>query len=262
MTIVAPSSPPMRRWLETFVTGFSATRSLTHPYLVREIRPSIWLLADAPRRSGPYRKSELVVWEQEPETVMEVLQEVGEGRVSLSVMSADRERFLAEKARYKGLGFRSVGSEPLFVADLRIWTPPASLRTDIVRVTTSDQADRIGKAARSRQISPEELASPTPSIRLYAAFAGETPVGWVHSVTTYPGSAWVSNLFVCAEARGQGIGRSLMAAMLSDDIRHGIQESVLLASGDGARLYPHLGYAEQGILGIFVRGRSSLSDPG
>jgi GNAT superfamily N-acetyltransferase len=245
--------PPMRRWLEAFVTGFSETRSLTHPYTVREIRPSIWLLADAPRRSGPYRKSELVVWNQEMETVMDALQEAGDRRVSLSVMAADTECFLAEKARYKGLGFRSVGSEPLFVADLSVWTPPSSLHADIVRVASQDQADRIRKAARGRQISPAELASSTPAVRLYAAFHGETPVGWVHSVTTHLDCAWVSNLFVCAEARGQGIGRSLMATMLTDDIRHGIRESVLLASGAGARLYPHLGYAEQGILGIFTR---------
>lgn len=33
--------PPMQRWLEAFVMGFSETRSLRHPYIVREIRPSI-----------------------------------------------------------------------------------------------------------------------------------------------------------------------------------------------------------------------------
>ncbi|MCW3100228.1 MAG: hypothetical protein JWL77_5846 [Chthonomonadaceae bacterium] len=46
----------MRGWLEAFVRGFSETRSLTHPYTVQEIRPSIWLLSDAMRRiRGTYR---------------------------------------------------------------------------------------------------------------------------------------------------------------------------------------------------------------
>ena len=243
----------MRRWLEAFVRGFSETRSLTHPYTVQEIQPSIWLLADAPRRSGPYRKSEVIAWNQEPETVMNALHNAGLGRVSLCVMTADKEQALIEKERYKKLGFRFARSEPLFVADLNVWSPPSGLRTDVVRVISPDMAEKIKKAARSRQISPADLASPEPKVRLYAAFDGETPVGWVRSVITHPGRAWVSNLYVCVEARGQGIGRSLMATMLADDIRHDIHESVLLASGAGARLYPHVGYTVQGILAIFTR---------
>jgi len=242
----------MRRWLEVFVLGFSETRSLTHPYLAREIQPSIWLLSDAPRRSGPYRRSELVAWEQEPDAVMNAIRQAGQDRVALCVMTTDRAQAQIEKDRYKQLGFRFNGTEPLFIADLNTGTPPPQ-RAEIVRVTSEQGADRVKKAARSRQITAADLVSPAPSVRLYAAFDGEDALGWVRSVTTHPDRAWVSNLYVRNEARGQGIGRSLMATMLADDAKHGIQQSVLLASGAGARLYPHLGYTQQGILCIFTQ---------
>ncbi|MCW3053406.1 MAG: GCN5-like N-acetyltransferase [Chthonomonadales bacterium] len=242
----------MRRWLEVFVLGFSETRSLTHPYLVRELQPSIWLLADAPRRSGAYRRSELVAWNHEQDAVMNAIRQAAQDRIALCVMATDRTQAQIEKDRYKQLGFRFIGTEPLFVVDLNAGTPPPQ-RADIVRVTSQEEADRVKKAARSRQITAADLVSPTPTVRLYAAFDGENALGWVRSVTTHPDRAWVSNLYVHNEARGLGIGRSLMATMLADDVRHGIQQSVLLASGAGARLYPHLGYTQQGILCIFTQ---------
>jgi hypothetical protein len=42
-----------------------------------------------------------------------------------------------------------------------------------------------------------------------------------------------------------------MSALLADDRAHGVESSVLLASSDGARLYPHLGYRRLGVLQIF-----------
>jgi hypothetical protein len=42
-----------------------------------------------------------------------------------------------------------------------------------------------------------------------------------------------------------------MSALLQDDREHGVEESVLVASSDGARLYPHLGYEKLGVLQVF-----------
>jgi len=54
MTTDDPEQPNIRRRPETFGGGFSETRSLTHPYLVKEIHPSIWMLDEATRRAGTY----------------------------------------------------------------------------------------------------------------------------------------------------------------------------------------------------------------
>jgi len=248
---VIDSKETTRRWLEAFVAGFSETRSLTHPYNAAEIYPSIWLLSDAPRRSGPYRKSEYIAFGHMPEVVMRAIRASGSSRINLCIMSADQAGARIEKERYKQLGFRYLGAEPLFVADLGAYTPPSPC-FDIRRVTTRSDADRIRTAARGRQISAANLASSTPKVRLYSAFAGDTPLGWVRSVTTHGDRAWVSNLFVRSESRGQGIGRSLITCMQQDDVRHGIRYSVLLASSAGARLYPHVGYVERGVLTMFT----------
>jgi hypothetical protein len=53
--------------LQTFLHGFSTTRSMTHPYPARQLRPSIWVLADMPRTRGSTRNSEVIVYGAEPE---------------------------------------------------------------------------------------------------------------------------------------------------------------------------------------------------
>jgi hypothetical protein len=45
--------------------------------------------------------------------------------------------------------------------------------------------------------------------------------------------------------------------MLQDDLKHGVNNSVLLASGAGSRLYPHVGYERIGSLLLFVADRRS-----
>jgi predicted N-acetyltransferase YhbS len=122
----------------------------------------------------------------------------------------------------------------------------------IKRVTTRSQADDLNKANRRRQILPVHLGR-EDTVRLYAAYDGTEPVGWVSSIPVQAGN-WVSNLYVARLYRGQGIGRALMTTMLEDDNSHGAEWSVLLASGDGARLYPHVGYARIGTLQLFVPG--------
>ena len=87
--------------------------------------------------------------------------------------------------------------------------------------------------------------------RLYAAYDGDVPIGWVRGIRTHSDCAWVAGMFVSPEYRRQGIGRSLLSAMLEDDACHGVNWSVLLASLTGALLYPHLGYREQGLLLLF-----------
>jgi hypothetical protein len=50
-----------------------------------------------------------------------------------------------------------------------------------------------------------------------------------------------------------------MGAMLTDEARGGVMWSVLLASLTGARLYPHLGYEERGLLLVFSPRRDAAA---
>ena len=88
-------------------------------------------------------------------------------------------------------------------------------------------------------------------IRLYEARVGKKSVGWVQSVKAGR-DAWVANLKVLPSHHRRGLGRALMAALLSDDARLGRRRSVLLASHAGAMLYPQLGYQRIGTLMLLM----------
>lgn len=251
----APESIPLvERGLEVFLHGFSTTRSLTHPYLVRHLHPSIWVLADAPRTRGNPRQSEVVVYGGTPDETVETVQREGVGRHLLCVLLESAEEADATRDAYKQRGYRLADREALFVL-------PLEQRVDyaghpVRRVTERADAEAIAKAARGRQLQPEHLEMVDPPIRLYGTFDGDTPVGWVSSVVTEAGN-WVANLFVHPHYRRRGIGKSLMSRMLEEDARYGATHSALLASRAGALLYPHLGYEQHGLLMLFFSPRGS-----
>jgi GNAT superfamily N-acetyltransferase len=269
---------PIERGLGAFLRGFSATRSLTHPYPVRQVTPSIWVLSDAPRTRGTCRKSEVIVHGAGAEEAIETIRREAIGRHMLCVLVGSPEgRFSDGSARferrkgsrrsaptpganatrdlYKRLGYRFVQGESLFVLpiDRRIECSTFPVR----RVTQRAEAEAIAKAARGRQLLPEHLKEANAPIRLYGAFDLEAPVGWVSSVRADPDCTWVSNLFVRPDYRRRGIGKSLMSAMLNEDASYGVAYSALLASKTGALLYPHLGYEQHGELLLFFPRKES-----
>jgi GNAT superfamily N-acetyltransferase len=111
-------------------------------------------------------------------------------------------------------------------------------------------ADRLAKAARSRQVLPAHFAKHS-LLRQYAALDGELPIGWVRSIVVGD-ATWVSNMYVEPKYRRRGIGKSLLARMLRDDRAAGAEMSVLLSSHTGALLYPHVGYERIGTLLLFT----------
>jgi GNAT superfamily N-acetyltransferase len=238
-----------RRGLETFLRGFSATRSMTHPYLVRQVSPSIWVLADAPRSKGTARKSEVIVYGAGPEETLDTIRREAIGHHLLCVLLESPDSVNATRDAYKGHGYRLADREALFVLPLR--QRVESNTFPVRRVLQQAEADAIAKAARARQLLPEHLTEADAPIRLYGAFDNETPVGWVSSVATGTDCNWVSNLFVHPDYRRRGIGKSLMSTLLNEDARYGANYSVLFASQTGALLYPHLGYEQHGILMLF-----------
>lgn len=241
----------LERAIEVFTQGFAFTRSFTHPYVV-SMQHGLTVMQDGPGKKRDPRRPEYVVFGKTPRQAEQALRKCGLTRGGVCVACDNSIDIDSAKAAYKAMGLRLLFTEPFFVADPERapqYKPPVR----VCRVVDSADADKVNRAARRRQILPSHLGR-DDELRLYAAFNGGSCVGWVKSVPVGQDS-WVSNLYVDVSARGQGIGRSLMSTMLADDAKFGVKNSVLLASGAGSRLYPHVGYQRIGTLLVFVPGK-------
>jgi GNAT superfamily N-acetyltransferase len=70
-------------------------------------------------------------------------------------------------------------------------------------------------------------------------FFGEFPPHWRH---TEPVRAYVLNVYTEPEARGQGLAKRLMAAVLEECRRRGVSTVVLHASPQGRPIYEAMGF--------------------
>jgi GNAT superfamily N-acetyltransferase len=231
---------------EVFVRGFGHVRSITYPYAV-SLESGVWMLRDEPDRDKR-RASELTAIEP---TVEQIGRRVAAASPALRrwmLCYLEPEDPDAPRAKppaptaFREAGYRRRSIEPLFVAD-----PANAPRYDgpVVRVRTHELAERTRVAnSGRRQLLPSDLDTDDATTRLYAAMDGRDVVGWVSSVRVGTLGSSIANLFVTAPARRRGLGRALMSAALADDARLGIRASVLTASNDGTRLYPHVGYQQ------------------
>lgn len=239
----------LEQGIDAFCSGFSFTRSFTHPYEVVRTG-NFWQMRDGPRKKGDRRSSEVVTTEHDAELVLSHLRGIEGERLFLCVL---HDVHTAEQPiidGFKSQGCRLTNREPMMVKALNS-IPGISEPCPISRVVDADRAAAIAKAARSKQILLPDIHDGEADLRLFAAWDGETPIGWVRSIKTSTESAWVSNMFVKQDYRRRGIGKSLMVAMLRDDQRYGFKQSVLLASHSGTLLYETVGYERIGTLLLF-----------
>lgn len=234
--------------IETFVRGFCFTRSRTHPYVATRIE-GVWALRDSPRKNDKgYRREEWVPFCREPAEIDRIVRRHTRGGFVICAIRALDDPLERLRDGYKSIGYRLLGTEPLFTHDLRRIPTPKSPAT-IKRVLSHADAVVLGKAMRMKPLPTDEIKHGGP-VRQYAALIDDEVVGWVSSVAAGK-RAWCSNLFVRASLRRRGIGRALMARMLRDDRAAGEQASELLASHSGAMLYPSVGYRQIGELLLF-----------
>ena len=236
----------LEKAVHVFVHGFAFTRSFTHPYLVSQ-RAGLIVMHDAPRERE--RNPEYVVVGMSPRKGWEALKKAEFSRGGVCVMCGLGDDLDFIRDSYKSFGLRFARGEPMFAAATAA-APVYKAPLPVVRVDSLELAERVKRAARTRQILPEHIGR-EDTLRLYAAINGRSAVGWVKSIPV-DDCAWVSNLYVDKAMRGKGIGRALMSTMLKDDAAHGVRHSVLLASGAGSRLYPHVGYERIGTLMMFI----------
>ena len=242
--------------IDVFTRGFAAVRNRTHPYLVDRLGP-LWRLQDAPRPGKrPPRRREYIAIEGNAVRLdrmvrRDIASAGGEERYSLGIVHDGQGRREEVEQAWKALGYRYIVHEPFFVRTL----PPAPRGRSplpVKRVTNPDLARRVAKAAGSGQIPESAISDDDADWRLFAAWEGAAPVGWVSSIRVRRDAAWVANLYVLPSHRHGGVGGALMRGLLRDDAARGIRYSVLLASFAGARLYPRLGYEQIGALQIFT----------
>src|SRR5690242_15430322 len=111
-------SLPIRKALEVFLQGFSTTRSFTKSYQVSPLGTSAWLLADPPAGNGRERTSEIIAYRAVPEEIVAQIKRLEIERHFLCVMLDEPEAASQTSSIYKGLGYRFLGREPLFVLDV------------------------------------------------------------------------------------------------------------------------------------------------
>jgi GNAT superfamily N-acetyltransferase len=256
MTMNASQAPNVRphdidRVVNAFVHGFAFTRSFTHPYVAQRVGP-VWVLQDAPRTSGDYRRDEWVAHGVPPAEVDRVARRTSRGWWCVSYIHPVGEDDAPLRAAFKSLGYRLGTTEPVMCHDLaRI--PRCDAPATIQRVTTQAMADALAKLARSRQILPEHLGAADAPLRQYVALddAGAI-VGWVRSIAASEEARWCSNMYVLPKHRRRGIGRAMLSRMLRDDRAAGATTAVLTASHTGAKLYTTVGYEQIGTLYLFT----------
>jgi GNAT superfamily N-acetyltransferase len=235
--------------LETFARGYAYTRSFTHPYLAEQVGP-VWVTRDGPRKNDDYRTEEWIAYGVPPAEVDRIAREHTRGRYAICAIRAYDDPMAPLREGYKELGYRLNTTEPLMVHPLAE-IPEFEAPAEIQRVTTRELADRLTKAARSRQILPRHLNGTDPLLRQYVALVEGEPVGWVRSIVV-DDATWCSNMFVKPEYRRRGIAKAMLGRMLRDDRDAGARRAVLLASHAGALLYPVVGYAQIGTLMLFT----------
>ncbi|MDE2999918.1 MAG: GNAT family N-acetyltransferase [Gemmatimonadota bacterium] len=239
-----PQNVLMQRALEVFARGYSFTRSFTHPYPASR-EGGIWVVRDAPRKRGKYRREEWIAHGVDAEEIHRTAMKNTRGQFGICAICATGESDAGMRADFKALNYRLNSTEPVMVHRLRR-IPRLADPLPIERVLTAETADVLNRTTRIRQILPEHL-SPDAPLRQYVALENDAPVGWVQSIEV-DASTWCSNMHVAPAARRRGIGRALMCRMLRDDRSHGSQLAVLTATHTGALLYSAVGYVQIGTL--------------
>lgn len=234
--------------IEVFARGFCFTRSFTYPYLADRVG-KLWVVRDAPRKRGDYRREEWIAHGVAPKKIDQVARKHTRGRFAVCAIYGVRESDEQLRTDFKALNYRLGATEAVMVHDLKR-IPHFDKSVEIMRVTTEELAERLNKATKSRQVLSEHLAKDSP-LRQYVALINDKPVGWVCSIDVGH-ATWCSNMYVEPKFRRRGIAREMMSKMLRDDRTNGSKLAVLTASHAGAKLYPIVGYKQIGTLMLYT----------
>jgi predicted N-acetyltransferase YhbS len=107
---------------------------------------------------------------------------------------------------------------------IHLSTDPADINVDWLVSALSERA--YWAMGRPRDVIERSIAHSL----CYSAFDGDQQVGFARVVTDQATFAWVCDVFVEDDRRGQGIGRLLMQAVVADPRLQGLKR-IVLATG-------------------------------
>jgi GNAT superfamily N-acetyltransferase len=121
-------------------------------------------------------------------------------------------------------------SEPI-----RISTDPADVDLDWLSPAMAERA--YWAAGRPRDVVARSIAGSL----CFSALQGAHQVGFARVVTDQATFAWICDVFVDESARGLGVGKRLMAAIVDDPRLQGLKR-MMLATDDAHGLYAQFGF--------------------
>lgn len=235
----------LERAVEVFVRGFAFTRSFTYPYEAVKVH-GLWAMRDAPLRKGDPRMQEVVAHGLSVAEALQALRTYNPPRHGFCFVAALEDDHESIKDQIKAAGYRLLRREPMYVCP----TSAGSSDSRVRRVLRPEDSEAVARVAGRKQI-PDKFLTQDAEVRLYAAFESGEVQGYVRSNTVGP-DAWTSNMVVQPEHRRKGLGTALLQTMLADDAKHGVENSVLLSTVLGSKLYLKVGYQQVGLLQLFM----------
>ena len=118
---------------------------------------------------------------------------------------------------------------------IRISTDPADVDLDWLHAALSERA--YWALGRSREIVERSVANSL----CFCAFDGAAQVGFARVITDHATFAWICDVFVDDDRRGQGIGKGLLEAILADPRLAGLKRTLLATSSPA--FYAPFGFA-------------------
>ena len=118
-----------------------------------------------------------------------------------------------------------------------ISTDPARLRVEVIH----DYLSNYSYWATGRSI--ESVRRSIENSLAFGLYKGEEQVGFARVITDYATFAWLADVFVLEQFRGQGLGKWLVDVILKHPRLQGFRRWVL-ATKDAHELYRPFGFAE------------------
>ena len=118
---------------------------------------------------------------------------------------------------------------------LRISTDPADIDIDWLTSALSERS--YWARGRGRSVVERSIAGSL----VFGAYSGDRQVAFARVVTDEATFAWICDVFVDESVRGHGVGKRLMAAIVSDPRLQGLKRT-LLATNDAHGLYAAFGF--------------------
>ncbi len=119
--------------------------------------------------------------------------------------------------------------------DYTISTDPARLDLEMIVAALGRS---YWAAGRSREVIERSLEHSL----CFGLYFGDTQVGLARLVTDFATFAWLCDVFVLEEHRGQGLGKWLIETVVSHPELQGIRR-IMLATRDAHGLYQQYGFA-------------------